>query len=249
MNMAELPVYIPLLFATLVLTVAMLWLVGIHRAATAAEYTASKSRSLLNRFTLVLLAWLGLTGILAMNGFYLDSQSMPPKIMLVVLPALILSIVLSRTKTATRLLAAIEPDFIVGAQSFRLGVEIIFYFLLINHGMPEMMTFEGRNMDISVGITALPMAIMHKRGKISDRTLRIWNYVGLAILLNVMIHGMLSAPTPFQQIVTTPVNNFMMHFPFIWLIAFLVPTALTGHLLSLRQLSLRRAQKRAIAIA
>jgi hypothetical protein len=248
MNLAELPSYISVLFVALCLAVVMLWIVGISSAASKAGFTSSEKKKLLGRFTLVMLLWLATTGILASNGFYLKTDTMPPKILLVVGPALIAGIFLSRTKTAARLLAASSPSFIVGAQSFRLGVEIIFYFLLINNAIPSLMTFEGRNMDIFVGLSALPVAWLYKRGKLNDQALRIWNYVGLIILLNVMIHGMLSAPSPIQQITTVPVNNFMLHFPFVWLIALLVPTAFTGHLLSLRQLALRRAQP-AVAIA
>jgi hypothetical protein len=248
MNLAELPSYISVLFVALCLDVVMLWIVGISNAASKAGFTASEKKKLLGLFTLVMILWLAATGILASNGFYLKTDTMPPKILLVVGPALIAGIFLSRTKTAARLLAASTPSYIVAAQSFRLGVEIIFYFLLINNAIPSLMTFEGRNMDIFVGLSALPVVWLYKRGTLNDQALRLWNYIGLIILLNVMIHGMLSAPSPIQQITTVPVNNFMLHFPFVWLIALLVPTAFSGHLLSLRQLALRRAQP-AVAIA
>jgi hypothetical protein len=249
MNISELPVYISLLFAALVFAVAITWLIGISRAATLAGMSVAEKRKLLNRFSLALGIWLAITALMAMNGFLLETDSMPPKILLVVAPALIAGILISRSKMTARLLAALPTNFIIMAQSFRLGVEIIFYLLLINNAIPTLMTFEGRNMDIFVGLTAIPMAMLARSGKLSDRSLRVWNYAGLAILLNVMIHGMLSAPSPMQQITTVPVNNFMFHFPFVWLLALLVPSAFTGHLLSLRQLSLRRAHVRKVVIA
>lgn len=249
MDPAQLPLSLPILFTLLVIGVSALWIYGIADGARKAGFTDQERRRLGMRSLLVLAAWLAFTGVLAIRGVYLDTDSMPPKILLIAAPAIIAGIVLARLKTAARILDATEPSFIVGAQSFRLVIEILFYFLLINNAMPELMTFEGRNMDIIVGLTALPFAMLYKRGKISDHALRIWNYVGLAILFNVMIHGILSSPSPMQQIQTVPVNDFMLHFPFVWLIALLVPTALTGHLLSLRQLALRRAKLGAIAIA
>jgi hypothetical protein len=249
MNISELPVYISLLFAALVLAVAMTWLIGLSRAATLAGISSAEKRKLLNRFSLGLGTWLAITALMAMNGFLLETDAMPPKILLVVAPALIAGILITRSKMAARLLAALPVDFIIIAQSFRLGVEIIFYLLLISNAIPTLMTFEGKNMDIFVGLTAIPVAMLARRGTLSDRWLRMWNYAGLAILLNVMIHGMLSAPSPMQQITTVPVNNFMFHFPFVWLLALLVPSAFTGHLLSLRQLSLRRSRVSNVAIA
>lgn len=171
----------------------------------------------------------------------MKTDSMPPKILLVVGPALIAGILITYSKRAKQLLASLPMDFIVRAQSFRIAVEVIFYLLLINNAIPALMTFEGRNMDIFVGITAMPVAMLLKHGKLNASNLKLWNYVSLIILLNVMIHGMLSAPSPIQQIATVPVNNFMLQFPFVWLIALLVPTAFVGHLMSLRQLSLQKS--------
>jgi hypothetical protein len=47
---------------------------------------------------------------------------------------------------------------------------------------------------------------------------------------------MLSAPTPFRRLVTTPPNTIVVRFPTVWLVSLLVPLAFTLHGLSLRQL-------------
>ncbi len=238
--MLEVPYYISILFILLTFAVFALWILGVNRAAMHAHLLPTESMALARRFTIGIALWLAATGVLASIGFFMQTDAMPPKILLVAGPALIAGAVLTYSNRAKNLLRALPITFIIRAQSFRLVVEIIFYFLLINGAIPALMTFEGRNMDIFVGLTAIPVAMLAKRGKLSDAHLKLWNYVGLMILTSVMVHGMLSSPSPIQQIQTVPVNNFMLQFPFVWLIALLVPSAFVGHLMSLRQLSLKK---------
>lgn len=239
--MLDVPAYISVLFITLTLAVFAVWIFGISKAAKLAGLADTDRTSVIRRFAMPLVLWLAGTATLASSGFYMKTDSMPPKILLVVGPALIAGILVAYSKRAKQLLLALPTDFIIRAQSFRIAVEVIFYLLLINNAIPALMTFEGRNMDIFVGLTAIPVAVLVKRNKLSDINLKLWNYVSLIILMNVMIHGMLSAPSPIQQIVTVPVNNFMLQFPFVWLVALLVPSAFVGHLLSLRQLALKKS--------
>jgi hypothetical protein len=63
-----------------------------------------------------------------------------------------------------------------------------------------------------------------------------WNWAGIVILLNVVVHAQLSAPTPFRMFETDPPPTFIGQTPYIWLPAFLVPVAWLLHAVSLRQL-------------
>jgi len=53
-----------------------------------------------------------------------------------------------------------------------------------------------------------------------------WNWFGIILLINVFLHGLLSTPTPFQQIITNPSNRFVGYFPYICLPVFVFPWAL-----------------------
>jgi ABC-type multidrug transport system permease subunit len=68
------------------------------------------------------------------------------------------------------------------------------------------------------------------------RVARWWNWAGVLILLNVVVHAQLSAPTRFRLFDTDPPATFIGDLPFIWLPGFLVPLAWALHALSLRQL-------------
>ncbi|TAH22438.1 MAG: hypothetical protein EAZ08_00730 [Cytophagales bacterium] len=48
----------------------------------------------------------------------------------------------------------------------RIPVEIILFWLFVNKAIPELMTFEGRNLDIIAGITA-PTALQAYRRSLS----------------------------------------------------------------------------------
>jgi hypothetical protein len=63
-----------------------------------------------------------------------------------------------------------------------------------------------------------------------------WNIMGSMLLATVVTIAVLSFPTPFQMIASDPPNVWVTHVPFIWLPTVLVPAALLGHLLTLRQL-------------
>jgi hypothetical protein len=64
----------------------------------------------------------------------------------------------------------------------------------------------------------------------------LMNVISLGLLLNVVANGMLSAPTPFQQFGFEQPNIAVLHFPFMFLPACIVPIILFSHLSSIRQL-------------
>jgi hypothetical protein len=119
----------------------------------------------------------------------------------------------------------------------RIPVEIVLYLLFINHTVPELMTFEGRNLDIISGVSSPLIAYFGiAKGKPKKTLLLIWNFICLGLLFNIVIHAVLSAPFPFQQFAFDQPNIAVLHFPFIWLPTFIVPLVLFSHLTSIRQL-------------
>jgi hypothetical protein len=107
------------------------------------------------------------------------------------------------------------------------------------------MTFEGSNPDILSGISALLVYyfIFIKR-KSSPTFLLVWNFIGLALLINIVIHAVLSAPSPFQQLAFEQPNVAVFYFPFIWLPSCVVPLVLFSHLASIRQLLVMRQKEK-----
>lgn len=187
-------------------------------------------------------AWLLLQGVLAYRGFFLFESSVPPRFALAIAPPLLLLVVLFATKGGRRWLDGLSLVRLTWLNTVRVGVELVLLGLFMHKTIPQVMTFEGRNADILVGITAPLVAWFgYHRKSISPRMVLAWNMVALCILLNVVIHGVLSVPTPFQQISFEQPLVALLYFPFNWLPAFIVPVALLTHLVSIRQLTRRQA--------
>ena len=99
------------------------------------------------------------------------------------------------------------------------------------------MTFEGRNFDILVGITA-PFIAYYCFVKKSWplKVALVWNIAGVLLLANIVIVAVLSTPYPFRQFMNEPANTVIFSFPFVWLPGFVVPFALLLHLIAIRRL-------------
>ena len=190
---------------------------------------------------MALVGWLALTGVLAERGFFDDFQSLPPRFLPVLgLPLLVL-LPLAFSRRIAPLLAALPPAWPVAAQTFRVAVEIVLWQLVVAGVLPELLSFHGRNVDILVGLTApvVTYACFVRRAW-PARVAVWWNWAGIVILLNVVVHAQLSAPTPWRIFETDPPTTVIADWPYIWLPAFLVPLAWLLHAVSLRQLRSRR---------
>lgn len=191
-------------------------------------------------FTFLTPFWLVLTAFLAMGGFYFNFESFPPRILLFgVLPALLVIAVyfIFFNSFVDRLsLKALTWLSVV-----RIPVEITLLWLFQNGLVPQEMTFEGRNIDILVGLTAPFIALLAFRGRKVNRPLLIgWNILALASLVNIVAIAMLSFPTPFQRFGFAQPNIGVTYFPFIWLPTIIVPAVLFAHLAALWQLARSR---------
>ena len=233
---APVPVWLTVAFIALVLGVATLLLVAVAlRRGGGAAAVAS----------LAVDGWLGVTAVLAAAGLFGDFARIPPRIVLAFVPPLLAILWLCRSAAVGRLLDEVPPGWLVYPQAFRIVMELILWQLFVVGAIPAIMTFEGRNVDIVVGLTA-PLIAWQCFGRRtwSFRAAVCWTLAGILILLNVVVHAQLSAPTPFRVFMTQPPVTFIAYLPWIWLPAFLVPFAWALHALSIRQLLRREAALR-----
>jgi hypothetical protein len=194
------------------------------------------------RAMLVITAWVALLGYLSLGDYFADFRSLPPRILPTVLLPLMAGYILLRSARARDLLSRTPPQWPIYAQSFRILMELILWLLFLQHRVPAIMTFEGRNVDILVGLTAIPVGYLcFARRAWSPRVALWWNVAGILILLNVVVHAQLSTPSPFRVFVTDPPVTFIAYWPYILLPGFLVPLAWLLHVASLIQLTRTRA--------
>ena len=101
--------------------------------------------------------------------------------------------------------------------------------------LPVQMTYSGRNIDIVLGLIAPIVVLGIRRGIVGDKALIAWNAVSLLILANIVGIAVTTSPGPLHLPWPGVSNVIVATWPFAWLHAFLVPLAMVGHVLSLRQ--------------
>jgi len=185
-----------------------------------------------------LAVWLGLLGALAAEGFFLNFTTTPPRLLWVLVLPLAIGLLMLPSHGTRHFLAVTPPQLLIYAQVFRLIVELVLWALAAQGRAPHLITFEGRNFDILVGLTAVPVGWMTvSRRRWPTVVAQVWNVAGIVILANVVILAQLSLPTPYQVFHTEPSTAGLATFPYIWLVGFAVPLAFWLHAASLVQLS------------
>lgn len=195
-----------------------------------------RSTSKPKRILLLSLFWILLSSAAALSGFT-QNTSLPPRLLFLVLVPVMAFVLLFNTKGGRRFIDELDPAKLTLVHTVRIPVELIL-FLLYSYGtIPEVMTFEGRNLDILSGLSApLIYYFGYRKRMIGPKLLVLWNFICLALLVNIVTHALLAAPFPFQQLAFDQPNLAVLYFPFVWLPAFIVPLVLFSHLVCLRNL-------------
>lgn len=202
-----------------------------------AQSNATRAVSLKN-FALLLVGWACVSGALAQAGFFAVHQQ-PWRALPLVALTLAFTVWCSRSPAGQILIDATPLWSWPALQSFRLPMEWLLHSLYENGVIGVQMTYEGRNFDILVGASAPLMALaLWRTGHLTwVRRLALgWNLLGMLLLANILVVGVLSVPFPFQVFTDGPPNRMVTEFPFVWLPFLLIPLALFAHIASWRQL-------------
>jgi hypothetical protein len=182
-----------------------------------------------------LIAWLGATAALVQSDVLSDWTARPPRWPLLPLITLGTFVLLGQTRTFRRLLAEIPPWQPVALQTFRMGVELAFWRLSLEGIAPVQVTFEGRNFDGLVGLTAPIVAAGIAFGWFGPRMTIAWNLFGLAMLVNAIGTVATSTPGPLQLNWPGEAFTAIATWPVIWIPALLAPVGIFLHFVSIRQ--------------
>lgn len=182
-----------------------------------------------NKFvTAIGIVWLFITGLLAYFNFFKNTTAVPPRFLII--PVVVIIGCIATIKKINY--AALSKKYLLTIHALRLPVELVLYRLFIEKQIPVIMTFEGWNFDILMGITALLILgysyFLNKYP--ADWFLLLWNICGLIFLTIIVVTAVLSVPFPFQQLAFNQPNIAVLQFPFIWLPAYVVPVVVLSHI-------------------
>jgi len=224
--MENLPFYVYLVFGITVLI---------------ALYTFYQATNFSKTALTIICVWMIIQTEISLSGFYKDTSSIPPRVSLLLVPPLIMTIVLFSTLKGRTFIDGLDIRTLTLFHIIRIPVELTLFWLFLNKSVPELMTFEGRNFDILSGISApIIYYFVFIKKKMSHSGLLIWNFVCLALLFNIVFNAILSIPGVFQKFAFDQPNVAITVFPFVFLPSVLVPMVLFSHIAAIRRILLKK---------
>ncbi len=182
------------------------------------------------KITAIIVLWSIVHSLLSYQGFYLNTEAVPPRYGLVLLPLFVLFAYSLLPSIRKRVIEKRDLKVSTFLHSIRFPIEIILFQLFIYKMIPELMTFEGKNFDIIMGITAPIIGILFLKNWLSEKGLLLWNVIGLFLISFILISGIFSAELPIQLFGFDQPNLAVTYFPFVLLPATVVPIVLWTHL-------------------
>jgi hypothetical protein len=183
-------------------------------------------------------AWSG-----AINGVFRTGYSRLPMLPLAIfLPVIIGAPILLVSKRVGEVLDAMPASWLVALQVYRVfGIWALAAWL--GGALPAVFALPAGTGDVLTGLFAVPAAIAAVSGTAQGRRAAIvWNIFGLADFAVAITLGVLTSPGPLQLIVPHAASIGAGAYPGVLTPAFVVPSSILLHLLSLRQL--RRIARR-----
>jgi hypothetical protein len=180
--------------------------------------------------------WVVAAATLGLSGSLAGATLRPPATVYVIVPTIAIVAFLARSRAGAAIASSIPIAILMGAESFRVIVEIFLERLWHAGQLPRMLTFHGANFDIFIGISAPVVAALYARNAIDARAALIWNVVGIASLANVVARNVLTSPAVHLLSAEVP-NVAIGSFPYSFIPTLIVPLALLSHVLAIRSLS------------
>ena len=188
------------------------------------------------RFLLVAALWLLLQSGFSLLGLYAINGISAPKTPLLLVPPLLAILALFSTAAGRRWIKSLSPRWLTLLHVVRIPVELVLFWLFLYKTVPQSMTFEGRNFDIVSGLTAPFIYYFgYFRNRLSRTVLLGWNLGCLGLLINIAFIAVRAVPRG-TFMAGSPPNIAVLHFPFLFLPAVIVPLVLFAHVATIRQL-------------
>jgi hypothetical protein len=193
--------------------------------------------------------WFAVAWSAAINGVFITGASPLPLLPLAIfLPVIIGAPLLLLSKRVGQVLDAMPATWLVALQLYRVfGSWALAAWL--RAALPGVFALPAGIGDVLTGLFAVPAAIAVATGTAQGRrAAMIWNIFGLADFAVAITLGMVTSPGRLQLIVPNLPSIGAGAYPNVLTPAFVVPTSILLHALSLRQLRRRGRAEAAPAL-
>ena len=231
------PAYLPyFVFAgTAVTLIAILF--GLDRSLLRANWPVSERKRVFRASAAILLGWLAATILIAGAGVYHTTVEQIPTIQHgILLPILAGALLIWRSETAKRVIAAVPQPWLVGVQLYR-ALGVIFLILYATGKLPALFAWPAGLGDIAIGLLAPVVGVAYAQAPRKVASLVAgWNVFGILDLVIAVGTGFATAPSLLQPIEVQPTSDLMTVLPMVLIPVYLVPLSILLHLASLAKL-------------
>jgi hypothetical protein len=213
---------------------------GLWFGLEAADLTPGQRRATWLAIMVPFTLWAAAAWTAAINGVFRTGFSPLPLLPAAIfLPVIVGAPPLLLSKRVGQVLDAMPTTWLVALQLYRaLGVQWLAYWM--RGLLPSIFALPAGTGDVLTGLFALPAAIAVAAGTAKGRRAAIlWNIFGLVDFAVAIALGMITSPGRFQLIVPDVPSIGVDAFPNVLTPAFVVPSSILLHVLSLRQLRRR----------
>lgn len=214
--MHKIPTVIVLLFLSVVVLTVFLF------------YKMNKNNK---KILLFLFLWGVLHSVLAVNKFYIVTETATfNPFVFILIPSFSIIFYVAFSKRGKQFYQSRNVFISPVVHVVRIPVELFLHYFALQGLLPKEMTFEGRNFDIVIGISAILILIAFYFFKLPKQLLLLWNYIGLFFVLFILVNGILASPITYKYFHFSQPNEAILYFPFILLPAIIVPIVIYTHL-------------------
>lgn len=192
--------------------------------------------------------WGAIAWSAAINGAFRAGASAVPLLPLAIfLPVIIGAPLVLVSKRVGQVLDAMPATWLIALQVYRV-FGAVFLAGALRGLVPGVFGLPAGIGDVLTGLFAVPAAIAVATGTAEGRRAAIvWNIFGLADFAVAILLGLITSPGPLQLIVPSVPSIGAGAYPSVLTPAFVVPSSILLHALSLRQLRRRRAEGRTVS--
>lgn len=235
--MENIPSYVALTFVAIVVAVVSFLTYGFQQA------NPGKKNLTPTILLTLMVGWIFLVCVLTFYGFFRDFSNPPRLVLFIGVPviSIVFAMILPQSR---RFLMQMPITTLHYVHIVRVPVEMVLWWLSVSRAIPEIMTFEGSNLDILSGISA-PFAAVFMVGTRSQSRIGavIWNLLTLGLLINIVYIAISHTPYFIDPDGSTTPNIGVFYFPYILLPTFVVPAVFFCHITALYQLIFKSDQR------